>query len=70
MIDRKPSPCDWSDPLLRPYSGANTPAPYLHDRPSARVSSLLGPDGEPLLVPIPRRAIGFDLRARSDRDAE
>jgi hypothetical protein len=33
--------------------------------PSHRVSELLGPDGEPLLVPFPRRAIGFDLRKRA-----
>lgn len=30
-----------------------------------RVSALLGPDGEPLRVPYPRFALGFDLRKRS-----
>ena len=33
----------------------------------ARVSALLGPDGEPLKVPYPRHALGFDLRPRKDR---
>lgn len=31
-----------------------TPHPF-------RVSALLGPDGEPLKVPLPRNKIGFDL---------
>lgn len=26
-----------------------------------RISDLLGPDGEPLRVPLPRNRIGFDL---------
>lgn len=43
---------------------AACPEPMLHDRPSERVSELLGMDGEPLLVPIPRHAMGFDLRRR------
>lgn len=32
--------------------------------PAVRVSALLGPDGNPLLVPFERPALGFDLRAR------
>ena len=31
-----------------------TPHPF-------RVSAILGPDGEPLRVPLPRNKIGFDL---------
>jgi hypothetical protein len=29
-----------------------------------RVSALLGPDGEPLRVPLPRNKIGFDLSVK------
>lgn len=29
-----------------------------------RVSALLGPDGEPLRVPLPRHKLGFDLSRR------
>ncbi len=31
---------------------------------AVRVSALLGPDGNPLLVPFERPALGFDLRPR------
>ena len=34
------------------------------DMPHERVSALLGPDGETLMVQYPRRAIGFDLRQK------
>lgn len=37
------------------------------DRPHERVSALLGPDGEPLMVQYPRRAIGFDLTPRGKK---
>lgn len=29
-----------------------------------RISALLGPDGEPLRVPLPRPKLGFDLSRR------
>lgn len=32
-----------------------------------RVSELLGPDGEPLIVPYERPSLGFDLRPRPHR---
>lgn len=70
MIDKRPAPGDLSDWVMTPYedrSGDIQPA--IFDRPSERVSALLGPDGEPLLVGIPRRAIGFDLRPSEKRTA-
>jgi hypothetical protein len=33
-----------------------------------RVSALLGPDGEPLRVPLPRNKIGFDLSVKGNRN--
>lgn len=52
---------DWS--LLDiPNDMGECASPAVLDRPHERVSELLGPDGEPLLVAYPRRAIGFDLR--------
>ncbi len=62
MIDKQPSPGNWTEYLMDAYAGPEAERPSLSYRPSYRVSALLGPDGEPLLVPIPRVAIGFDLR--------
>lgn len=64
MIIRTPMIGDWSTDLDDGYDYQDTPEITVHDRPSERISALLGPDGEPLLVPIPRRAVGFDLRAK------
>lgn len=36
----------------------------IHDAPRYRVSELLGPDGEPLMVGIERPKMGFDLRRK------
>jgi len=38
-----------------------TANPEVFVSPSHRISSLLGPDGEPLLVSYPRPKLGFDL---------
>lgn len=32
--------------------------------PVERVSALLGPDGKPLMIPVERHRIGFDLTPR------
>lgn len=64
MIHRTPTPGDWSEDLVAGYDYPEAPEITIFDRPSERVSALLGPDGEPLMVQFPRRAIGFDLRAR------
>lgn len=37
------------------------PSPQVWQAPAERVSELLGPDGEPLLVGYERPRIGFDL---------
>lgn len=37
------------------------PSPQVWQMPSERVSELLGPDGEPLMVAYPRPRMGFDL---------
>ena len=41
-------------------SGRDIEAPH-----PFRISALLGPDGEPLRVPLPRPKLGFDLSRRS-----
>ena len=40
------------------------PQPDVEHSPATRISALLWPDGEPLRVPYPRVALGFDLRPR------
>ena len=66
MINKTPTGWTWH---LEDNLGPSIEViPALHDRPAARVSALLGPDGEPLLVPYPRRAIGFDLRPRAGKE--
>ncbi len=40
------------------------PQPDAWHAPAERISALLGPDGEPLMVPFERRKIGFDLTPR------
>lgn len=67
MIDRHPATWD-----LAPWVHREGPDGWcahvdIHDRPAERVSALLGPDGEPLLVPYPRPMLGFDLRPRNAR---
>lgn len=39
----------------------------VEDRPKWRVSSLLGPDGEPLMLAYERHPFGFDLRPKAER---
>ena len=61
MIDRHPNGME--DDLLYGLGPMNNETWLtLHDRPSERMSVILGPDGEPFRVPVPRMAIGFDLR--------
>lgn len=60
MIDITQAGWDWA--LLDEPGGI--PAPQVWHTPAERISQLLGPDGEPLLVPYPRNRIGFDLTPR------
>lgn len=62
MYDKTPCPGNWTDHYDDVYSGGNSTAPMLHDVPPARITQVLGPDGNPVRVDVPRRAIGFDLR--------
>ncbi len=63
MIDKKPGDSlhEWPS-----YWDGWQSEPQIDHRPSERISALLGPDGEPLMVPIPRRAMGFDLRQKRE----
>jgi hypothetical protein len=65
MIDKQPAPGDLTDWLMEPYEARDTPSPMLHDATPARVSSVLGPDGEPVMVDTPRRRMGFVLTPKS-----
>ncbi len=66
MIDKRPTPGDITDWwLMDPYKGGGSTQPMMEYRPKERISKLLGPDGEPLLVPIQRIAVGFDLRPKA-----
>ncbi len=65
MIDKRPTPGDLTEYVMEPYYPDCEPIyPSLSYSPSERVSEVLGPDGEPLMVGYPRPAIGFDLRPR------
>jgi len=64
MIDKKPSPHDWTDGVMEPYRGGGVITPMLHESIPSRASQVLGPDGEPVRVAVPRRKIGFDLNTR------
>lgn len=68
MIDKRPSPGDLTDWVMEPYEPADAaPNPVLHDEYPFRHSAVLGADGEPLMVAVPRRAIGFDLTRRKEQ---
>lgn len=64
MIDRRPTPGNYTH-LIEDDVGLNNlpynPTPNLHDVPPVRQSSVLGPDGNPLMVDVPRQRIGFVL---------
>jgi hypothetical protein len=64
MIFKHPSVGNWTEELEDALVYEDPPSVTVFDRPSHRVSALLDTEGEPLLVPIPRRAVGFDLRMR------
>ena len=61
MIDRKPTPGDWTDSVMEPYCGSSGISPMLNEPIPARVSEVLGPDGNPVLISVPRHRLGFDL---------
>lgn len=64
MIDKRPTPGDYTDFVMEPYADGGGSAPMLHETIPARVSEVLGPDGNPVMVDLPRRKIGFDLRRK------
>lgn len=69
MIDRHPTYGDLTHEMMTQDFFVNTDQPITIDHaPSARVSALLGPDGEPLLVFYPRIKLGFDLRPRGQNE--
>ena len=63
MIDKQPSFGNWTWDVEMPYEdrNANAGPVTLHDTPPVRQSCVLGPDGNPVLIDIPRRKIGFAL---------
>jgi len=65
MINKTPT--GWTidlEEMLGPEIGGE---PLVHDREPSRQSSVLGPDGNPVSVPIPRQKMGFDLSAKKDQ---
>ena len=67
MIDKTPTPGSWTDDIIEPYDERFDVSPALHDTPSQRQSTVLGVDGEPMWIDVPRRALGFDLRPKGER---
>lgn len=63
MIDKKPG--DWSDELMDGIDERAKVHVTLYDREPSRKSAVLGPDGKPVTVDLPRRRIGFDLRSNA-----
>lgn len=66
MIDKKPN--DWSEDLVDAMGWCDPVVPILHEEAPSRRSGVLGPDGEPVMLGLPRRRIGFDLTKRSQRE--
>ena len=69
MIDKKPTPGDLTHWVMEPYEADSGPVPTLHEQNPARVSSVLGPDGSPVTVAVPRRKLGFDL-SRGNKESQ
>lgn len=64
MIDKNPSDSfDWDGDPIGPDVAV---CPLVHDREPRGRTSVLGPDGEPMSVDIPRRRIGFVLGRKGD----
>ena len=64
MIDKKPVGGDISNDSWRWDVESNCPAPTLTEQTPHRVSQVLGPDGNFVLLTEPRRVVGFDLSGR------
>lgn len=60
MIVLEPAAWEWDDQIPSGHIESVTVFTPSHER----VSELLGPDGEPLMVPYPRPSLGFDLRPK------
>lgn len=65
MIDVKPTPGNWTDFSLQPYKEIQVNAPVLYDLVPAWKSKVLGPDGNPVMIPVPRNKLGFDLTRKA-----
>ncbi len=63
MIVVEPQSWEWDDDV--PHGQIETVTVFTS--PHERISDLLGPDGEPLLVPYERPALGFDLRPKNGK---
>lgn len=63
MLDKHPSEGNLTTWLEQPYEGYSdsTRSIMTHDAPPVRQSHVLGPDGNQLLVDIPRQKIGYVL---------
>lgn len=64
MIVKSPCPGDLTEWIMEPYQGQSVMCMQIEDAPRVRISALLGPDGEPLMVGYERPRIGFDLTPR------
>lgn len=64
MVDNQPTPGNWTCDLMDQFDTEVNICPVLTEPIPSRPSEVLGPDGEPVSVDLPRRVIGFDLRAR------
>lgn len=51
----------WHEELTDALGPEIAVEPLLFDREPSRLSQVLGPDGEPVKIDLPRRRAGFDL---------
>lgn len=61
------TPHDWSYDLQPDENQAPAFVPMLHEPLPERSSCVLGPDGEPVTIAVPRYRMGFDLTPRRGR---
>lgn len=66
MIVVEPASWEWDEDIPQGRMEPVTVFTPSHER----VSELLGPDGEPLMVQYERPALGFDLRPKHERASE
>jgi hypothetical protein len=66
MIDKQPAPGEMTKLLMAPYTGGGGGAVMLHEPVPARRSQVLGPDGNSVMISVPRRQMGFNLTPKTD----